>query len=33
MSIEFIWQLPTSGDSRYADANKTRRAERVEGER
>ncbi len=33
MSIEFIWQLPTSGDSRHADATKTRRAERNEGER
>jgi alkanesulfonate monooxygenase len=33
MSIEFIWQLPTSGDTRLGDANKTRRAERIEGER
>jgi len=33
MSIEFIWQLPTSGDARYADAGKTRRAERNAGER
>jgi alkanesulfonate monooxygenase len=33
MSIEFIWQLPTSGDARHADANKTRRGERNDGER
>lgn len=33
MSIEFIWQLPTSGDARHADATKTRRAERNAGER
>jgi alkanesulfonate monooxygenase len=28
MSIEFIWQLPTSGDGRYGDATHTRRGER-----
>jgi len=28
MTIEFIWQLPTSGDGRYANAEKTRRGER-----
>jgi alkanesulfonate monooxygenase len=33
MSIEFIWQLPTSGDARYANASKTRRAERNAGDR
>ena len=33
MSIEFIWQLPTSGDSRLGDATKTRRGERNAGER
>ena len=33
MSIEFIWQLPTSGDARLGDARKTRRAERNAGDR
>jgi len=28
MTIEFIWQLPTSGDGRYADASKHKRGER-----
>lgn len=28
MTTEFIWQLPTSGDGRYANAHKTRRGER-----
>jgi alkanesulfonate monooxygenase len=28
MTIEFIWQLPTSGDSRYGNADKQRRGER-----
>jgi alkanesulfonate monooxygenase len=28
MSIEFIWQLPTAGDGRYADATRLRRGER-----
>jgi len=28
MSVEFIWQLPTSGDGRYGNAQKTRRGER-----
>lgn len=28
MTIEFIWQLPTSGDGRYGNANKQRRGER-----
>jgi alkanesulfonate monooxygenase len=30
MSIEFIWQLPTSGDGRYGDASQIRRGERSE---
>ncbi len=29
MAIEFIWQLPTSGDSRYGNADKHRRGERA----
>lgn len=29
MTTEFIWQLPTSGDGRYANADKTRRGERA----
>ena len=29
MTIEFIWQLPTSGDGRYGDAGQTRRGERT----
>lgn len=28
MTTEFIWQLPTSGDGRYANAQKSRRGER-----
>ena len=28
MTTEFIWQLPTSGDGRYANTDKTRRGER-----
>ena len=28
MTIEFIWQLPTSADGRYGDASPTRRGER-----
>jgi alkanesulfonate monooxygenase len=33
MSIEFIWQLPTAGDGRYADAKQYRRGERLPGDR
>lgn len=33
MSIEFIWQLPTAGDGRYADAARRRRGERSEQQR
>ena len=33
MTIEFIWQLPTSGDGRYGDANQTRRGERTQSSR
>lgn len=29
MTIEFIWQLPTSGDGRYSNAEVTRRGERA----
>jgi len=29
MTIEFIWQLPTSGDGRYSHADVTRRGERA----
>jgi len=29
MSIEFIWQLPTSGDGRYGNAESQRRGERL----
>lgn len=32
MSIEFIWQLPGSRDSRYADARRYKRAERLPGD-
>ena len=32
MSIEFIWQLPTSGDGRYGNATKQRRGERSSAE-
>ena len=32
MSIEFIWQLPTSGDGRHGDAEKRRRGERSSAE-
>ncbi len=32
MTIEFIWQLPTSGDSRYGNADKLRRGERTSAE-
>ena len=28
MTVEFIWQLPTSGDGRYGDAKPSRRGER-----
>jgi alkanesulfonate monooxygenase len=31
MTIEFIWQLPTSGDGRYAASGITRRGERAAG--
>lgn len=31
MSIEFVWQLPTSGDGRYGDAAHIRRGERANG--
>lgn len=31
MSIEFIWQSPTSGDGRHGDASHIRRGERVNG--
>jgi len=31
MTIEFIWQLPTSGDGRYAAPGITRRGERAAG--
>ena len=31
MTIEFIWQLPTSGDGRYAAPGITRRGERNAG--
>lgn len=33
MSIEFIWQLPTAGDGRYADAARLRRGERSDQQR
>ena len=33
MSLEFIWQLPTSGDARLGDARKVRRGERNTGDR
>ncbi len=33
MTIEFIWQLPTSGDGRYGDAGQTRRGERTASSR
>lgn len=32
MTIEFIWQLPTGGDGRYGNAEKTRRGERKSAE-
>lgn len=32
MTIEFIWQLPTSGDGRYGNAEKQRRGERASAE-
>ncbi len=32
MSVEFIWQLPTSGDGRYGQAGHFRRGERLHGE-
>lgn len=31
MALEFIWQLPTSGDGRYGNADKRRRGERLLG--
>jgi alkanesulfonate monooxygenase len=31
MSLEFIWQLPTSGDGRFGNADHTRRGEREPG--
>ena len=31
MTIEFIWQLPTGGDGRYAAPGITRRGERAAG--
>ncbi|MBV7535195.1 LLM class flavin-dependent oxidoreductase [Duganella sp. sic0402] len=33
MSIEFIWQLPTAGDGRYAQAERLRRGERSDRQR
>jgi alkanesulfonate monooxygenase len=33
MSIEFIWQLPTAGDGRYAEATRLRRGERSDQQR
>jgi alkanesulfonate monooxygenase len=32
MSVEFIWQLPGAQDSRYADARRYKRAERLPGD-
>lgn len=32
MSVEFIWQLPGARDSRYADARRYKRAERLPGD-
>lgn len=29
MSVEFIWQLPGAQDSRYANARRYKRAERL----
>jgi len=32
MTVEFFWQIPTSGDGRYADAKKRKRGEREQAD-